>query len=189
MIALRDHIEQILPLTDDEFKLTLSYFNPKKFKKHQIIIHDGDYVHHDFFVVKGLMRSSHSNPDGKEHIIQFALENCWITDPQAFHQRTKASLNIDCLEDTNVLAISLDDREELCGKLPKLEYFFNKKTTAGYIDLQKRILCLLSSTASKRYNNLVAQYPGLMQRVSKSMIASYLGVTRETLSRLSAVDA
>lgn len=187
MKALRSHIEQIVSLTDDEFKLALSYFNPKKFRKHQIIIHDGDYVHYDFFVVKGLMRSSHSNPDGKEHIIQFALENCWITDPQAFHHGTKATLNIDCLEDTNVLAISLSNREELCEKLPKLEYFFSKKTTAGYIDLQKRILCLLSSTASKRYNNLVVQYPGLMQRVSKSMIASYLGVTRETLSRLSSV--
>lgn len=187
MKVLRDHIEAIVPLTEDEFTLVVSYFNPKTFKKHQIIIHDGEYVHYDFFVVKGLMRSSHSSPDGKEHIIQFAPENCWITDPQAFHQRTKATLNVDCLEDTKVLAISLDAREELCRVLPKLEFFFNKKTTAGYIDLQKRILCLLSSTASKRYNNLIAQYPGLMQRVSKSMIASYLGVTRETLSRLAAV--
>ena len=189
MKELRDHIRQSISLTDDEFTLAIGYFTPKKFRKHQIVIHEGEYVHHEYFVVKGLMRSSHSNPDGKEHIIQFAMENCWITDPQAFHHRSKAKLNVDCMEDTTVLAISLDAREELCKRLPTLEYFFSKKATAGYIDLQNRILCLISSTASKRYNNLIVQYPGLLQRVPKSMIASYLGVTRETLSRLASVDA
>jgi CRP-like cAMP-binding protein len=65
-----------------------------------------------------------------------------------------------------------------------MEYFFRKKTTAGYIALQRRILCLISSTAKERYENLLTQYPGLFQRVPKTLIASYLGVTRETLSRL-----
>jgi CRP-like cAMP-binding protein len=189
MKELQDHIAQIVSLTDDEFRVALSYFQVRTFRKHQIVIHEGDYVHHDYFVVKGLMRSSHTDPDGKEHIIQFAQESSWITDPQAFHQQTTATLNVDCLEDTRVLAISLSAREELCRELPKLEYFFNKKTTEGYIDLQKRILCLISSTASKRYHNLIARYPGLIQRISKTMIASYLGVTRETLSRLASVEA
>lgn len=189
MKELREHIEQIVTLTDDEFSIALPYFKIRQFRKHQIVIHEGDYVNNEFLVVKGLIKSSHPNPDGKEHIIQFALENCWITDPQAFHHRSRATLNLECMEDTRVLAISLDAREELCRKIPKLEYFFSKKTTAGYIDLQKRILCLISSTASKRYHNLIAQYPSLMQRVPKTMIASYLGVTRETLSRLAAVEA
>ncbi len=184
MQELRDHIEQIVLITDDEFELVLSYFNEKTYRKNQIVIHDGDLVNKDFFVVKGLMKSSHTSPDGKEHIIQFALENSWITDRQAFHCQTQATLNVECLEDTKVLAITLDARNELCRKLPKMGYFFSKKTTAGYIDLQNRILCLLSTTASKRYLNLVAQYPSLTQRVPKSMIAAYLGVTRETLSRL-----
>lgn len=188
MNELRHHIEQIVALTDDEFTAALSYFTVKNFRKHQIVIHEGDYVHHEFFVVKGLMRSWHANPDGKEHIIQFAVENCWITDPQAFHHRTKATLNVECMEDTKVLAISLEARNELCKNIPAFEYFFSKITTVGYIDLQKRILCLISSTASKRYYNLVAQYPSLLQRVPKAMLASYLGVTRETLSRLAAID-
>ncbi|HBX44795.1 Crp/Fnr family transcriptional regulator [Limibacterium fermenti] len=119
-----------------------------------------------------MMKSSHTNPEGKEHIIQFALENWWITDPQAFHNSTKATLNVDCLEDTKVLAISLENREKLCKELQKMEYFFLKKTTAGYIALQKRILCLISSTATERYYNLLAQYPGLIQRIPKQMVAS-----------------
>ena len=166
----------------------LSHFQPKKFKKHQIIIHEGDNVPYDFFVANGLMKVSRVDIDGKEHIVQFAMENWWITDAQAYHNRAKATLIVDCLEDTDVFALSLENREKLCREMQKMEYFFLKKTTAGYIALQKRILCFISSNAHERYNNLVSLYPGLMQRVSKSMIASYLGVTRETLSRLNATE-
>jgi len=183
---LRQQIEEIVSLTDEEFAFVSSHFQPKKFKKHQIVIHEGDYVSYDFFVAKGLMKVSRIDLDGKEHIVQFAMENWWITDAQAFHNQTKATLIVDCLEDTDVFALSLENKEKLCKELQKMEYFFLKKTTAGYIALQKRILCLISSNANERYNNLITLYPGLMQRVPKSMIASYLGVTRETLSRLNA---
>lgn len=183
-IELRQQIEKIVSLTDDEFELVLALFKEKKFRKHQIVIQEGDYVQYDYFVVKGLMKSSHTNPEGKEHVIQFAMEDWWITDPQAFHNQTKATLSVDCLEDTKVLALTLENKEKLCKELQKMEHFFLKKTIAGYIALQKRILCFISNTASERYNNLIMQYPGLIQRVPKSMIASYLGVTRETLSRL-----
>src|SRR5690606_24883338 len=111
----------------------------------------------------------------------------WITDQQAFHNQTAATLTVDCLEDSIVLAISLEDRQALCRDLQKMERFFAQKATTGYIDLQRRVLCLISSTASKRYHYLIAQSPDLLRRVPKTMIASYLGVTRETLSRLAPV--
>ncbi len=138
-------------------------------------------------MLKGLIRSSHVDQDGKEHIIQFALENGWITDQQAFHNQTAATLTVDCLEDATVLAISLEDRRALCRDLQKMERFFAQQATTGYIDLQRRVLCLISSTASKRYHYLIAQSPDLLRRVPKAMIASYLGVSRETLSRLTPV--
>jgi CRP-like cAMP-binding protein len=183
-IKLRQQIEKIVSLTDDEFEFVLSHFKEKNFKKHQIIIQEGEFVQHDFYVIKGLMKSSYTNLKGKEHIIQFALEDWWITDPQAFHNGTKATLSVECLEDAKVLALTLENKEKLCMEFQKMEYFFLKKTTAGYIALQKRILCLISNTAVENYLNLLAQYPGLIQRIPKSMIASYLGVSRETLSRL-----
>ncbi len=184
---LRSQIERIIPLTDEEFEFVLSHFQQKKFKKHQIIIHEGDYAPYDFFVVRGLMKVSRIDPEGKEHIIQFGMEDWWITDAQAYHNRTRATLIVDCLEDTDALALSLENREKLYRELQKMEYFFLKKTTAGYIALQKRILCFISSSANERYHNLLEIYPGLIQRVPKSMIASYLGVSRETLSRLNAM--
>jgi len=183
-IELRQQIEKTVPLTNEEFELVLSYFKEKHFKKHQIVIHEGDHVPYNFYIVKGLMKSSYINPEGKEYILQFALEDWWITDPEAFHNQTKATLNIDCLEDTTAFALSLENKERLCKELKKMESFFSKKTTEDYIGLQKRILCLISSTAAERYHNLLKEYPGLIQRIPKSMVASYLGVSRETLSRL-----
>ncbi|WP_116124733.1 Crp/Fnr family transcriptional regulator [Lewinella sp. IMCC34183] len=185
---LRRQIEEIVKLSDDEFVFVLEHFRPKTFKKHQIVLHEGDYAHFDYFVVEGLMRVSRLDLDGKDHILQFGMENWWITDAEAFHRKSKSTLIVDCLEDTKALALSLENKEKLSRELFKMQSFFLKKTTNGYIALQKRILCFLSSNAHERYHNLTTLYPGLIQRVPKSMIASYLGVTRETLSRLSKAD-
>ncbi|NVN19221.1 cyclic nucleotide-binding domain-containing protein [Muricauda sp. HICW] len=186
---LRKQIEEIVKLNDTEFDFVLEHFQKKSFKKHQIVLHEGDYAHFEFFVVKGLMRVSRLDFDGKEHILQFGMENWWITDAEAFHHKTKSTLIVDCLEDTETLSLTLENKEKLSSELPKMRDFFLKKTTNGYIALQKRILCFLSSNANDRYHNLITLYPGLIQRVPKAMIASYLGVTRETLSRLSKTEA
>jgi CRP-like cAMP-binding protein len=181
---LRHQIEEIVSLTDEEFEYVLAHFEQKAFKKHHIIIQQGDYAHYDYFVAKGLMKAARVSPEGKEHIVHFAMENWWITDPEAFHYGTKANLSVDCLEDSTVFSLTLENKEKLCKDLQKMEYFFRKKTTAGYIALQKRIMFFISSKANERYHNLLEQYPDLIQRVPKTMIASYLGVSRETLSRL-----
>ncbi len=186
---LRKQIEEIVQLTDDEFAFVLEHFQKRRFKKYQIVLHEGDYARYDYFVLNGLMKVSRLDTDGKEHILQFGMENWWITDAEAFHHKTKSTLIVDCLEDTETLSLTLENKEKLSNELPKMQTFFLKKTTNGYIALQKRILCFLSSNANDRYHNLITLYPGLIQRVPKAMIASYLGVTRETLSRLSKINA
>ena len=181
---LRDHIEEIIQLTDDEFTYILSHFWLKTFKKHQIVVHQDDSVKYNFFILKGLMKSARITSEGKEHIVQFAMENWWITDLEAFHHGTNSKFTIDCLDVTTAYAVTVENKIKLCLELPKMEHFFHVKTTAGYIALQKRVLCLISSKAQDRYHNLLEQYPGLIQRLPKTIIASFLGVSRETLSRL-----
>lgn len=182
---LRQQIEKITPLTDKEFDYILSHFTTKKLKKHQFLIQESDSVQNDYFVIKGLLKAYYVNEEGKEHIMQFAMEDWWITDYQAYFNQTKALLNIDCIEPTEVLCLSLYNREKLCADLHKIEHFFRKKSNSGYIALQRRILSLLNSNAKERYEQLLQQYPTLFQRVPKTLIASYLGVSRETLSRFS----
>jgi CRP-like cAMP-binding protein len=181
---LRQHIEEIVKLTDEEFEYVLSHFTYRKFLKNHYVIQHGNYVRNDYFVLNGLLKSWHIDDKGKAHIVLFATENWWISDPEAFHNQTKATLNVDCLEDSETLYISLENRDKLCAEMRKMEYFFLKKTTAGYVASQKRILSLISFNAKERYTYLMQQYPDLTQRVPKSLIASYLGITRETLSRL-----
>lgn len=183
-IILRQQIEKIIKLTDEEFEFTLSHFSYRKFLKHQYVLQAGDAAPNDHFVVKGLLKSFYRDEAGKTHIVQFAMEDWWISDPQAYHHKTTATLNIDCMEDTDVFMISIDNREKLCAELKKMEYFFMKKTTAGYIALQRRILSLMSQNSEERYKQFMEMYPLLFQRVPKTMIASYLGVSRETLSRI-----
>jgi CRP-like cAMP-binding protein len=182
---LRQQIEKITLVTNQEFDYILSHFTTKKLRKHQFLIQEGDIVQNDYFVVKGLLKGYYLNKEGKEHIMQFAMEDWWITDYQAYFNETKALLNINCIEATEVLCLSLYNREKLCADMHKIEHFFRKKSNSGYVALQRRILSLLNNNAKERYEQLLQQYPRLLQRVPKKLIASYLGVSRETLSRFS----
>jgi CRP-like cAMP-binding protein len=184
-ILLRQHFEQITLLSDQEFEYILSHFTTKKLKKHQFLIQAGDTVLNDYFVVKGLLKAYHIDKEGKEHILQFAMEDWWVTDYQAYFSQTTASIHIDCIEEVEVLCLSLQHRDKICADLHKIEHFFRRKSNLGYVALQRRILSLLNSNAKERYEQLLASYPNLFQRVPKTLIASYLGVSRETLSRFS----
>ena len=181
---LREQIEKIVKLTDEEFRFVLSHFKVKAFKKHQYVLQAGNPAPNDHFVVKGLLKSFYLDEAGKTHILQFAMEDWWISDPQAYHNGVNATLNIDCLEDTQTYTISLENREKLCAESRKMEFFFRKKTQSGYIALQKRIQSLMSQTAKERYDQFILLYPQLSQRLPKALIASYLGISRETLSRM-----
>lgn len=184
-IELRRHFEKITPLTDQEFDYIFSHFTTKKLKKYQFLIQEGDNVTNDYFVVKGLLKAYHVDKKGKEYIMQFAMEDWWVTDYQAYFSQTKATLNIDCIEEVEILCLSLHNRDKICADLHKIEHFFRRKSNMGYVALQRRILSMLNSNAKERYEQLLSKYPSLFQRVPRSLIASYLGVSRETLSRFS----
>lgn len=183
-LHLRHHIEKFSPLTDSEFEYVLSHFKKLRLKKHQFMVQEGQPVENDYFILSGCVKSYHTDESGKVHIIQFGMQDWWITDYEAYYNQTVATVNIDCIEDSELLCLSFNDREKLCAEMHKIEHFFRKKTNKRNVALQNRILSLLSSDAKERYDKLLKQYPQLFQKVPKHLIASYLGVTRETLSRL-----
>jgi CRP-like cAMP-binding protein len=183
-IEFRRHFEKITPLTDKEFEYILSHFTTKKLKKHQFLIQENDDVLNSYFVVKGLLKAYHIDKNDKEHILQFAMEDWWISDFQAYFNQTKATLYIDCIEEVEVLCLSHENQEKICAELHQVEHFFRKKLNMGYVGLQQRILSMLNNNTKERYGQLLLQHPNLFQRVPKTLIASYLGVSRETLSRL-----
>ena len=181
---LRNHIEAIFPLTNDEFSVILSLFTTKEFKKNQFLIQEGESVKYAYFIVSGLLKLTYTDDTGKEHIVSFAMENWWESDFPAYFNQTKATMSLKCLEDTYVFCLSLENYHKMCFDIQKMESFFLKKSNLGFIGSQQRILSLLTSNAKERYEQLLKQYPALFQRVPKTQLASYLGVSRETLSRL-----
>lgn len=183
---LREHITKVIALTDDEFAFVQSHVTTRKFKKHEFLIREGDTVRYAYFVVSGLLKLVHTDASGKEYIISFAMEDWWESDFLAFHTQRNATMSLECLEDTEVFCLSLESYQKLCAGLQKMEHFFLVKAHAGYVGAQQRILSLLTSSAKERYEQLVVLYPSLIQRVPKTLLAAYLGVSRETLSRLSA---
>ncbi|SDF54292.1 cAMP-binding domain of CRP or a regulatory subunit of cAMP-dependent protein kinases [Dyadobacter soli] len=182
---LRHHIEKHLPLTDEEFAFVGKHFVFKKFKKHQFMVQQGEPVPYNYFLLSGLTKLVYTDEaTDKQHILAFAMEDWWDNDFQAYYTRARATLSMECLEDTEALCLSLDDFDALRAGLPKIEHFFLEKVMAGFLASQRRILSLLTSNAQQRYEQLASQYPSLLQRLPKTQLAAYLGVSRETLSRM-----
>lgn len=181
---LRAHIEQVVSLTDSEFEMVQTYFHPKTVKKKEHLINKGDQVTSEFLVVEGCLKAFTFDESGKEYIIQFAMENWWISDYPAFAIQDSGEMCVQALENCIVLELTYADKVEMHRRIPKMNIFHGKKSFSGYVALQKRVLSLLRNSPKEKYELLLNQYPQLFQRVSKTMIAHYLGVSRETLSRL-----
>lgn len=184
MDKLRYHIEQITALTNEEFDYIQSFFTIKRVRKGQFLIHEGDDVKHEYLVLSGIYRVFYMDADGKEHIVQFAKENWWMSDYYGFFKQKTSATFIECMEEGEVLYSTLHARETLAAEMHKMEHFYRVKLTNGYMALQQRIKLLLTRTPQQRYEEFLNLYPDLMQRVPKKYIAQYLGVSRETLSRL-----
>ncbi|MBE7176405.1 MAG: Crp/Fnr family transcriptional regulator [Mucilaginibacter polytrichastri] len=181
---LRQHIEKIVPLSDEEFAFVLGHFSRRSYKKEAYMVSREEPVRYNFFVLSGLMKLVYHDRNAKEHIVSFAMEDWWETDFGAWYTRSPASFSLQCLEDTEVYCLSLENHHALCAGLPRMEHFFFEKAALGHIASQQRILSFLMSGAEERYEQLLKRQPRLLQRVPKRLLAAYLGVSRETLSRL-----
>jgi len=182
--TLRLHISKTTNLSPEQFDYFYSQFTPLSFKKGQAIISEGDKVEHEYFVLNGCLKSFYINDEGKMFILQFAMPTWWASDYNALYSGNPATSNVDCITNVEILRISNTDREKICKEIHEVEYFFRWRVNRSYVATQKRLLLLMNSDAKHRYEELMKQYPELYNLVPKHLIAAYLGVSRETLSRL-----
>jgi CRP-like cAMP-binding protein len=181
---LKLHVAKSATLTDEQFDYFCSHFKKQQFQKGQAIITAGDPVANEYFVISGCLKSFFINEEMKMFILQFAMPTWWTSDYNALYYHTHATINVDCITDAEVLCLSSDDREKLCRELHSVEHFFRWRTNKGYVATQKRLLSFMNNNVKYRYEELLKLYPELYNLVPKNLIAAYLGVSRETLSRL-----
>lgn len=177
-------LNDVISLTGEEEEIIRSYLLPKKLRKKQYILQEGDISKYAVFVEKGLLRSYTVNEKGNEQIVQFALEGWWISDMYSFITGEPARYNIDALEDAELLLMTKTASEELMKRVPKfLEFNFIQMRNA-FVAFERRLSNMVNLSTEERYKKLVERYPDIVQRVPQHMIASYLGLTPETLSRV-----
>ncbi len=177
--------DEKIELTNEEKELSRSFFIPKKMRKKQWLLQEGDVCKYVAFVEKGLLRSFTIDDKGHEHITQFAFEGWWIADQVSFLTGEPSEYNIEALEDCELLLLSKLAEDKMLEKIPKLERYFRILLQNSLIATQKRLVSSLSQSAEERYSDLIKACPDtLPQRIPQHMMASYLGITPETLSRI-----
>lgn len=171
-------------LTKSEMEVIKNAFVLKKLRKRQYLLQEGEICKYFSFIVKGAMRQYSVDDKGVEHIVQLSIENWWVGDRESFIMLTPSTYNVDAWEDTELLVTTRAEQLDLLEKIPSISSMILKMDERHFIASQYRLNSVISQTADKRYEDFANRYPELLQRFPQHLIASYLGITKSSLSRI-----
>lgn len=177
-------LKEVAAFTEEDLAQIRTYLKPKKLRRRQYLLQEGEICRNIAFVEKGALRSYSVDDRGSEHIIQFALEGWLISDLFSFLTDEPSPYNIEAIEDCELVLISKAAHEELLKKIPRYQTYIRIQITGAYISMQRRLNAIISQSLEERYEGFAAHYPEIFQRVPQHMIASYMGLSPETLSRV-----
>lgn len=183
-LAFGDNLRRLVPLTDAELAKVKAAYRPQQVPRKDMLLQAGEVCDHEWFVMKGCLRTFFIDEKGKEITLSFAPEGWWVGDLSSFSQRMPSRFFIQALEDTELLAIRSDEKERLFTTVPALERAFRLLVQRHLSALQDRFVHALSSPAEVCYSDFLQKYPGLSERIPQQIIASYVGITPEFLSKL-----
>ncbi|MDR3271925.1 MAG: Crp/Fnr family transcriptional regulator [Flavobacteriaceae bacterium] len=181
---LLEHFRSRIKISDEEFSLLLDHMEHKQVKKKEKLLEIGEVCNYTIYVNEGLLYSYSVDDDGNEHVVHFALEDYWISDLYSFLNRTPATVDIIALEDSDVYMFRYDKMNEMFEIFPFINTFYRQLYEKAYIYAQQLLDRALGISAIERYVQILKERPHLIQRVPLHLIASYLGITPETLSRI-----
>ena len=178
------HISNYIRLDKEEANYFTSLLRNRKVKKGDFLLRRGETARYDSFVNKGFLKATFVDKNGKEHLVQFAEENSWITDYDSFTNSTPSNLEIIAIEDSELLQIEHDQLAQLFDRIPKFERFYRLVNEQNFISLFRCLISLLSNSAEERYQVFKQKYPRLINRIPQHQIASFIGISPEYLSRI-----
>ena len=173
-----------VPLTESEIDLIKSVVVCRKFRRRQYFLYEGEVSKYSAFVIKGAMRQYTVNDKGMEHTVSLFLETTWAGDRESFMTGVPSPYFVDAWEDTEVLLISRTDYLNLWMSIPAIVEMSRKLTDEYSFAVQRRLHSFITLSAEERYFTLEKTYPEFLQRFPQHIIATYLGISRETLSRI-----
>jgi CRP-like cAMP-binding protein len=177
-------ISKIIELSESDKQVLRNNYLVKKLKKRQFFLQEGDVCKYAGFVTKGCLKTYTIDKNGDEHVFQIAIEGWWISDMYSHLTGEPATFTIEALEDCELLILDLEARETIFKQIPNYERFHRILLERNYIATQRRLNSMLSSSAEERYLTFINKYPQIVQRVPQLVIASYLGIAPESLSRI-----
>jgi CRP-like cAMP-binding protein len=170
--------------TEAEVNIVSDKLKKRITQKGQILLSAGEFVRYQYFVYSGCLRSYFIDESGKEHTIQFAVNDWWISDYTAFFTGGRSMLYIECIHQAELFELSKESMEQLYLEIPVIETFFRIKMERFFASFQKRIISNLAMSGKDKYNNFRQTYPEIEQTIKNYHLASYLGITTESLSRI-----
>jgi len=187
--AFANYLTQKGSLTPEEIRQVEQVIIPRKIRRYQYLLQPGEVSNYIGFVVKGCLRQFRISENGQEHIMRFAIENWWVSDFESFLSGQPSKSYIDALEDSEIVMMEKQNYDILIQTIPNFKSLIDKLTTKNFEVHQARIYSNISESAEDRYNNFIISYPSINQRVPLHMVASFLGLSRETLSRVRKQDS
>lgn len=181
---LLGQIAKHVTLTAVEQELLVSRLSYRNCLKGQFLVQHGEICKYEFFILSGTTRTFYLDAAGQEHIVMFAIEEWWTSDMGSFITQTPADFYVQCVENTRLIQFTQESIEQLFIEIPKLERFFRKIIERALVSSQKRIVRNFSMNARDRYVYFKQHYPKIEQRIPQYMIASYLGISKEFLSKI-----
>ena len=178
------HIEQKVRLTPTEKEQISSFFRVRKLRKRQFLLQEEDVCKDFAFVSQGLLKSYVLDEKGNENINLFGWEGWWIADFQSFLFQTPATLAIEAMEDCELLLLSRVNYDQMLEEVPVMERYFRLVYERSLATKDQRLVTAQTYSAEEKYNHLIQTYPELLQRIPQSLLASFLGLTPETFSRI-----
>lgn len=178
------YIQKWVELTPSEVELILAAFEPISIKKKKELLAPQEICRYVYFITSGSARSYYIDEKGTEHIYQLRLENSWISDLESFFSQTPSKYYLESMEDSTLLCISQNGLESLYAEVPKMERYFRILFQKAYINALQRLNSTMWDTAEARYQEMIKENCDILQRVPLTYIASFLGITPESLSRI-----
>ena len=184
--VLVESLKKFITITDDEIDLLKSKLEVRKIRKKQWLVTPGEFCRAEHFISKGVFRAYCIDDNGHEHITKLSMEGWWITDINSFISGEPATQYVEALDDGEVIVFRKEVLEALYERIPQLNKYFRSLYQLALCNNQQRIFRTISNTADKHYFHFIEQFPTIEQRVPQYMIASYLGITPEFLSKIKA---